>query len=144
MNNHYTIMIIIMILSGLLSSMWIWSDKLSDIRLSLNDFYMIALMTSWMMIFMGMLDGNLVLAIISLTIVIVVLITIRTQAFISLNQFYTGMIPHHSMALLMSKRLLAKENKSLREEDRQFIQGIIDTQEREIQWMKRRKLQISE
>jgi len=39
-HTHSTIpMFIIMILAGLLSSMNVWVDKLSDIRLHLNDIY---------------------------------------------------------------------------------------------------------
>ena len=43
--NHYTVMFFVMILSGLLSTMNIWVDKIDDIRLSINDFYMSLLMT---------------------------------------------------------------------------------------------------
>jgi hypothetical protein len=43
-NSHYIIMFFIMIISGLLSTMNVWVDKISDIRLGLNDLYMILLM----------------------------------------------------------------------------------------------------
>ena len=46
--NHYVVMFFIMILSGLLSTMNIWVDKVDDIRFSVNDAYMILLMTGWM------------------------------------------------------------------------------------------------
>ena len=52
--NHYTIMFFIMILSGLLSTMNVWVDKLDDIRFSINDAYMILLMSGWMFLFMGL------------------------------------------------------------------------------------------
>jgi hypothetical protein len=44
-------MSIIMLFSGLLSTMNIWVNDISDIRLSLNDLYMIGLMTGWMLLF---------------------------------------------------------------------------------------------
>ena len=48
-HTHSTIPIfIIMIIAGLLSSMNVWTDKLRDIRLHLNDIYMAILMTGWM------------------------------------------------------------------------------------------------
>ena len=54
-DNHYTIMFVIMILSGLLSTMNVWVDKIDDIRFSINDVYMILLMTGWMFLFMGLI-----------------------------------------------------------------------------------------
>ena len=57
--NHYLVMFIIMIFSGLLSTMNIYADKLSDIRLSLNDLYMTLLMTGWMFAFMGIFYKNI-------------------------------------------------------------------------------------
>ena len=47
-------MFFIMILSGLLSTMNIWVDKLDDVRISVNDAYMTLLMTGWMFLFMGL------------------------------------------------------------------------------------------
>ena len=43
-NSHYIIMFFIMIVAGALSTMNVWVDKISDIRFSLNDVYMILLM----------------------------------------------------------------------------------------------------
>ena len=54
-DNHYTVMFFIMILSGLLSTMNVWVDKLDDIRFSVNDAYMSLLMTGWMFLFMGLI-----------------------------------------------------------------------------------------
>lgn len=138
MIHSYSTMILIMLLSGLFSSMYIWSDKLSDIRLSINDVYMIGLMTSWMILFMSILSKDIKIIILSLIAISILLVLIRKQSFVSLNQFYTGMIPHHSMALLMSKRLLEKDNKNITDNDKLFIKGIIDTQQKEIEWMKKR------
>ena len=133
-HNDFT-MTLIMIISGLLSSMYIWSDKLSDIRISLNDFYMIALMNSWMFFFMGLLNSNRNYLIFSTLAIIVILWLIRKQIFINRYQYFTGMIPHHSMAILTSKQLLEKE-KDLSKKEKEFIQSIIKTQEKEIEIMK--------
>lgn len=132
--NHTIQMIIIMILSGLLSSMSFWADKLSDARLSINDLYMIVLMTAWMVFFMSMLHGGYTMATISSIIIIATYYAIRKQLFVSKAQFYTGMIPHHSMALLMGKRVLVKSD--LTPGDKWFIGNIVKTQEEEIKQMK--------
>jgi uncharacterized protein (DUF305 family) len=42
------------------------------------------------------------------------------------------MIPHHSMAIHMSKKLLKKQNNV-----KPFLENIIDTQEKEIDYMKK-------
>lgn len=44
------------------------------------------------------------------------------------------MIPHHSMAVLMSKRLLEKDN--VTPEIRNYVKKIIKNQSEEIQFMK--------
>ena len=140
-NKHFINMIFIMFLSGILSSMYIWSDKISDIRLSLNDVYMILLMTSWMLLFMSILYSKVNFFCISLSFIILIYMLIRKQALISLKQYYKGMIPHHSMAVLMSKKILEKDKKNgdkINDADRKFIQNIINTQEKEIEYIKSR------
>ncbi len=132
--NHTNQMILIMILSGLLSSMSIWADKISDVRFSMNDLYMIVLMTSWMVFFMSMLNGNYTMAAISSILIMSTIYAIRKQLFVSKSQFYSGMIPHHSMALLMGKRVLEKPELTAR--DKWFIGNIVKTQEAEIKQMK--------
>ena len=133
MLQHYVTMILIMVVSGVLSSMWVWADKVSDIRLSLNDIYMILLMNAFMVFFMSVLDKQYVWVAGSAIIVLSVLWLIRTQTFISKTQYFQGMIPHHSMAVHMSKRLLEKDG--LTNEQKQFVNNIIQTQAREIEWM---------
>ncbi len=132
--NHTNQMIFIMILSGLLSSMSIWADKLSDMRLSINDLYMIVLMTAWMVFFMSVLNGGYTMATISSIVIIGTYYAIRKQLFVSKAQFYTSMIPHHSMALLMGKRVLEKPD--LTAQDKWFVGNIVKTQEAEIAQMK--------
>ena len=129
--NHYLTMFGIMILSGFLSTMNVWADKLDDVRLSLNDAYMTFLMAGWMILFMALLYGDRGIAILAAVLVIIMIWCIRTQAFITERQFLLGMIPHHSMAVLMSKQLKKRENNI-----QSFLQEIINTQEKEIKFMK--------
>jgi hypothetical protein len=131
-------MIIIMIISGLLSSMSVWADKANDMRLSINDIYMIVLMTAWMTFLMSVLHKNTTYSFISGVVILATYYAIREQLFINIKDFYRGMIPHHSMALLMSKRVLEKEG--LTKSDRDFAKNIIKTQSAEIEWMKTTRL----
>jgi uncharacterized protein (DUF305 family) len=48
------------------------------------------------------------------------------------EQYVAGMIPHHSMAIHMSKRLLQNQPPLLRE----FVSNIVTAQEKEIEYMK--------
>jgi hypothetical protein len=125
-----------MIIAGLLSSMNVWTDKLSDIRLHLNDIYMAILMTGWMFSLMGLYYMNMTQIILGTIIIIIMLYMIRKQTFINESQYLSGMIPHHSMAVLMSKRLLEK-NLSLESEIKQLAINIISSQESEINLMKK-------
>ncbi len=129
-SNHYIIMFCIMILSGLLSTMNVYADKLDDIRWSLNDIYMTTLMTGWMITFMSIYYKDVKPFIIGSCFVIFSFYAIRTQLFISQDQYLLGMIPHHSMAILMSKRLLTKDNSIT-----PFLNKIITTQTKEIEYM---------
>jgi hypothetical protein len=124
-------MFVIMILSGLLSTMNVWTDSFDDLRISLNDVYMILLMTGWMFLFMGLYYKDVYPLVIGCILVIVNLWCIRTQFMITEEQYVLGMIPHHSMAIHMSKALLQKET-SLNE----FATSIIETQRKEIDFMK--------
>ena len=134
-NEMIVVMFIVMLLSGLLSTMNIWVDSIYDIRLSFNDIYMVLLMTGWMFLFMGIYYVDIWQIIGGLLLVIVILICIRTQFLISEKQYITSMIPHHSMAVLMSKKLL-KNNNKLSVETYEFVNNIINTQEQEINFMK--------
>ena len=130
-NNHYTVMFFIMILSGLLTTMNVWVDKTTDIRFSLNDAYMTLLMTGWMFLFMGLIYQEPKVFFIGLAMVIINLWCIRSQFLISETQYKLGMIPHQSMAIHMSKKLLARKNNIA-----SFAQNIITQQENEIVFMK--------
>ena len=120
-----------MIIAGALSTMNVWVDKISDICIGLNDFYMIFLMTGWMFFFMGIIYQHLYVFIFGLVLVIINIYFIRTQTFVTENQYKLGMIPHHSMAVLMSKKLLKKPNNI-----QNFLENLIITQEDEINFLK--------
>lgn len=106
-------MFLISMLSALLSSMSFWADKWSDVRLSLNDFYMAFLMTGWMFFLEGawMLHWSFLVG--GAALILVSLVCIRTQAFVDTQQYIRGMIPHHSMAVFMSKKLIEKYGHSV-------------------------------
>ena len=131
-NNHYLTMFFIMILSGLLSTMNVWVDKLDDIRFSINDAYMTLLMTGWMFFFMGLVYQEIRVLFIGLSLIVINIWCIRNQILIDETQYKLGMIPHHSMAIHMSKKLLEKENTIS-----PFLQNIIKTQENEILYLKK-------
>lgn len=130
---HYKEMVIIMILSGLLSTMNIWADKIEDMNFSLNDVYMISLMTGWMLFFMGIKDSQTNIISIGAIVVCISIICIRKQFIITEKQYLRGMVPHHSMAVHMSRKLLEKQNNIPK-----FLNNIINTQETEITDMKKR------
>ncbi len=133
-SSHYIVMFFIMILAGALSTMNIWADKITDVRFSLNDVYMILLMTGWMLFFMGLYYKGTKVVFIGALLVIINIWFIREQVFVNENQYKLGMIPHHSMAIHMSKKLLEKEKNSV-----QFLNNIINTQEDEILTLKKSK-----
>ena len=124
-HSHYVVMFFIMVLSGLLSTMNIWVDKVDDIRFSINDAYMTLLMAGWMFLFMGIFYQEVTIFLIGLSLVIFNIWCIRNQFLITARQYKLGMIPHHSMAVHMSKKLLERENIP-------FVKNIIKTQENEI------------
>jgi len=131
--DHYIVMFVIMIFSGLLSTMNVWVDKWDDVRFSINDVYMTLLMTGWMFLFMGLYYSETVIVWLGLAFVVSNLWCIRNQVLVTTDQYILGMIPHHSMAILMSKRLLERSSPI-----KEFVSNIITTQEKEIEFMKQR------
>ena len=117
-----------------LINMNIWVDKIDDIRFSINDVYMTLLMTGWMFLFTGLFYKEMNIFFIGSTMVIINIICIRTQFLIDETQYKLGMIPHHSMAIHMSKMLLEKKNNIT-----PFIKNIIKNQENEILFLKKIK-----
>ena len=127
----YFVMFWIMFLSGILSSMNVWVDKYEDIRLGLNDVYMALLMTGWMFFLMGLYYQDSPVSLSGLSLVLLMIWCIRKQLIIDMYQYNLGMIPHHSMAVYMSKKLLATKPPN-----EQYLLNIIHNQEKEIEYMK--------
>ena len=133
------IMMVIMFIAGLLSSMNIWVDKISDMRFHLNDVYMSLLMCSWCLIFIGIYYIELNILLIGIIFTFLMIYCIRTQIFIDESQYLKGMIPHHSMAVLMSKELMKKySNKDIpvSYDTKKLTKHIINSQNNEINFMK--------
>lgn len=129
--NHFIVMFVIMIFAGLLSTMSVWADKWEDVRFSINDVYMILLMTGWMILFMGIYYKEMTPALIGALLVVSIFSAIRKQFLVTPDQYLRGMIPHHSMAVHMSRKLIEKGTPFT-----PFVQNIIDTQEQEILFMR--------
>jgi hypothetical protein len=132
--HHYIIMFVIMILSGILSTMNVWVDKYEDIRFSINDLYMVLLMTGWMFFFMGVIYQEFGVFVTGAMLVVANMYFIRNQIFVTESQYRLGMIPHHSMAVHMSKRLLERGYKDNQLDP--FLKNLIDVQESEIAFLK--------
>jgi hypothetical protein len=131
-NEHNVMfMIICMFFAGYASTMNNWIDNWDDFRFSLNDFYMVGLMTGWMFFFMGLFTLQVGKTFFGLIFVIIFFALIRTQVFVNEIQYLKGMIPHHSMAIMMSKRLERKPNSI-----QHLLDEIIKTQQKEIIIMK--------
>jgi len=130
------VMLVIMIIATLLTGMNLFVNKRSDIRLNINDFYMGTMMNGIMFILMGMYYKSIKLGMIGVVISVVIFICIRMQTFVKEREYLESMIPHHSMAILMTKKLEEK-GEIKRRELRELMKNIINTQEKEIGLMKK-------
>ena len=138
-SNEIFIMIVIMFISGLLSSMNMWVEKLSDMRFHLNDVYMALLMCGWSLVIMGIYYINISMLIFGVTFTIIIIYFIRNQIFIGETEYLKGMIPHHSMAVLMSNKLMEKvknNDETVSRITERLIKNIINGQNDEIRLMK--------
>lgn len=106
----------------------VWVDRTEHIRFSVNDLYMILLMTGWMFFFMGVFYRETFGIAVGGGLVVAMLWCIRTQFLVTESQYRIGMIPHHSMAIHMSRRLLERPN-----DMQPFLDDLISTQSREIE-----------
>ena len=131
MMHSYAVMFLIMMVAGALSTMNLAVDSWTDIRWSLNDLYMILTMAGWMLVFMAVLNQDWWIMGTSLVLVAASIWAIRVQLLISTDQFVLGMIPHHSMAVHMSRQLVASGSPL-----KEFANQIIKNQENEIAFMK--------
>ena len=95
------------------------------------------LMTGWMFLFMGLIYQEPKVFFIGLLMVIINIWCIRSQFLVSETQYKLCMIPHHSMAVNMSKKLLERENDINNINDiSSLAKSIITNQENEIVFMK--------
>ncbi len=131
-NDSNTVMFFIMIISGLLTTMNVWVDSISDVRFSINDLYMTLLMTGWMFTFMGLYYKQHKVFLFGIILIIFNFWCIRSQFMVTQHQYLLGMLPHHSMAIHMSKKVLENNNIT----DKTFIQNIINKQSDEINFIK--------
>ena len=92
---------------------------------------MTGLMTGWMFFFMGLFSLRLGNCLFGLAIAVVFFVLIRTQWLVTEIQYLRGMIPHHSMAVMMSKRLEKRPNSVSH-----LLDQIVKSQEKEIIIMK--------
>lgn len=129
------IMFVIMILSGLLSTMNVWVNQWSHMRLSLNDLYMTLLMTGWMFVFMGLFYQHLLSISMGIVFVGISLFCIRTQRFVTPSQYLTSMIPHHSMAIFMTNKVTQRTDLPSNETFKNLLRNIQNVQEKEIETM---------
>lgn len=142
MENHSStkslfIMFISSIIAGTLCGMNLFVDKKEHIKLNLNDFFMALAMTGGMFIVMSIYYKNMKMFSLGILTFIFGLYLIRNQTFINKNNYLRSMIPHHSMAIMMSKRLKDK-NLELDKELNNLVDNIIKNQEEEIQFMNER------
>jgi hypothetical protein len=131
MIHSYAVMFLIMLVTGALSTMNLVVDSWTDIRWSLNDLYMILTMSGWMLVFMAALNQDWWIMAAAVVLVAASIWAIRIQFLISTDQFVLGMIPHHSMAVHMSRQLVASPGPL-----KEFANQIIKNQENEIAFMK--------
>jgi len=128
-------------------TMYLNTEKAEHLYLSTNRLYMTTLMISTMaivmLLFMRSMYQNrrLNLIIITGSVVLfgITLFCVRNQAFIDDKRFMQSMIPHHSIAILVSKNATLKDP-----EVKKLAQDIVDAQEREIAQMKRILARIDE
>ena len=140
-NESIIVMIVSMLLAGTISGMNSFVNNRSDIRFNINDFYMSLMMIGLMFILMSVYYKSKKLFFVGLIITIITLYALRNQIFVNKNNFINSMIPHHSMAVMMSKKYLEKMDENDME-FKIFLKKIIETQENEIMFMKRNEKNI--
>lgn len=134
MNHEIAPMFVIMFVAGLLTTMNIYATGFDDMRWSLNDVYMSFMMCGWMFLIWGIVYQLAKQVLLGLLLLTVSFYGIRNQFLISPNQYIKGMIPHHSMAVTMSKELL--KNQQVSPQLTLLATNIIKTQQNEINFMK--------
>ena len=141
MLKHQVIMFIINVIIGItLNPMNLLAYRFNDLYLSLTLFYGSLTMASNMIWsheiikFIVYKKFNLQFFLLGVTLLIIVTFIMRKQLLVNDEQYLRRMISHHSTALTTSHKILEKtNNKKLKK----LAKDIIDTQEREINMMKK-------
>lgn len=123
-------------ISGFLSSASILAYKKDDQYFSINDFYFIILSTAWFYFFMGIFMKDILYLIIGSVFVLISLFLLRKQYFISMSQFYKGMIPHNSVSIFLTKTHLEKNKDTISTVEKEKLQDFINYQQNTIEFMK--------
>lgn len=140
-NSHYKILLLMLALSFVIMylAMFLNVDELNHIYFSFTRTYMSLLMVSPMALLMLMLMRkmycnkklNSIIIISSIAVFVFALTALRSQSFVSDEQYMKAMIPHHSSAILASKNANIKDP-----EVRALSDSIIKSQKEEISKMK--------
>lgn len=138
---HYGRLLLMTVLSfmAMYILMYAMVDRLGNVFISVNQFYMAALMTAPMVVLELLLMGsmykdkklNAILIGIGVIALLVFWTLIRQQAAVGDRQFLRSMIPHHAGAILMCEEARLREPEVL-----QLCEGIVSSQQSEIAKMK--------
>ncbi len=138
---HYGRLVLMTVLSfmAMYILMYAMVDRLGNVFISVNQFYMAALMTAPMVVLELLLMGsmytdkklNAILIGIGVIALLVFWTLIRQQAAVGDRQFLRSMIPHHAGAILMCEEARLREPEVL-----QLCEGIVSSQQSEIAKMK--------
>ncbi|MDF3026586.1 MAG: hypothetical protein K0S23_893 [Fluviicola sp.] len=151
-NNHqmsYKKFILMIILSffAMYVLMYAMVDRLENVIPNINQFYMAGLMTAAMVIIEMLLMGkmyrnrkiNALIVLIGFVAVAAFWFGIREQTAVSDKEFVKSMIPHHAAAVLMVKQADLSDP-----EIRKLAGEIIEAQEKEIAFMKRKLKELDQ
>ena len=118
--------IIIAILSGLISTITIWSFRNS---LTINSIYFILLPTFWMIFFTSIMEHNKYYFIGGIIGLIIIYYLIHSQIFITKYELYNEVIGNHEKIISMSKKVL--HNSTISKADKKRVLDLIrDEKER--------------
>lgn len=135
-NESILVMSISMLLAGLFSGMNSFANNIHDIRFNINDIYMSFMMIGLMFLFMSIYYQSIKLCIFGILVSSITFVFIRNQYFVNESNFIQSMIPHHSMAVMMSQKLLDKKI-DLQPQTKSLVDNIISSQKKEIEIMKK-------
>lgn len=143
MRNMYVNLSVMTVLSfiSMYVLMYMMVDKFDNVYPNLNEFYMAAVMTAPMIILEILLmwsmynnkKVNTIITGVGLVLFAVFFALLRNQTAITDKEFLKSMIPHHGGAILMCKNTTIQDT-----EIKELCQSITASQQKEIDWMKRK------